>query len=133
MGVFDFLRSEAHVIKDKIIFTQKQRIVKLEEELTSLNGKIDDKHDEISKIRETHEASKDRLVEQIVDLSDKFAANHSKVIDLADENARLKVLLERKSLSQERKTATTERVPKKADERLLPKPSKLKENQKKKR
>lgn len=102
MGLFDFLRSEAHAMKDKIIFTQKQRIVKLEEELSKLNAKLDDKHDEISKVRETHDAAKERLVEQIVDLSDKFAANHSQVISLADDNARMKVLLERKSKEQKK-------------------------------
>ena len=81
-------------MRDRIIHTQKERIVKLENELEGIKQQINERHDELRTLRDKHESAKERLVEQIVDLSDKFAANHSKVLEIAEENARLKIILE---------------------------------------
>lgn len=91
--MFNFFRSEVEGMKDRIIYTQKERIVKLEQELEATKGHVNDKHAEIAKIRENHDTIKERLIEQIVDLSDKFSTNHSKVMQIAEENARMKILL----------------------------------------
>jgi|SRR3989344_2331751 len=92
--VFGFFRSDSSAVRDKIIYTQKQHIVKLEDDLHNLKQQVDDRHNEIRTLREKHDLAKERLIEQIVDLSDKFATNHSKVLQIAEENARLKIMLE---------------------------------------
>ena len=104
MGFLGLFGSDSTTMRDRIIHTQKQRIVKLEEEVDAIKAQLNNKHEEVSAMREKHESAKERLVEQIVDLSDKFAANHSKVLEIAEENARLKSIMGKERLQLESKT-----------------------------
>ena len=54
---------------------------------------LSDREDELRSNRATHDRSKERLVEQIIGLSDKFADINQRMLDIANENSRLKVLV----------------------------------------
>ncbi|MFQ5620435.1 MAG: hypothetical protein ACE5FT_01170 [Candidatus Nanoarchaeia archaeon] len=88
--VFGLFRSKASVLKEKIIFTQKNRIGSLENELEEVKRQLKMKDDQNHQARGNFERSKDRLVEQIIDLSDKFADINQRMLDMAAENASLK-------------------------------------------
>lgn len=103
MGIFDWFGSGSR-LRDRIIFTQKQRILSLEKETTELRVGVNKREDEIGKIRDSFEKAKERLVDQIIDLSDKFAGINQKMIDIAQENVQLKHLVEyRKDSKKEKK------------------------------
>ena len=80
-------------MNDKIIFTQKSRISSLEHDLDEFKRHISDRDDELRTNRTNHDRSKERLVEQIIGLSDKFADINQRMLDIANENSRLKVLV----------------------------------------
>ena len=94
MGFFDFFKPEAQMLREKIIFTQKHRITKLENELDEYRGHVKKKDEDIDRARNNYDKAKERLVEQIVELSDKFADNNQRMLDIAHENAKLKMLVE---------------------------------------
>ena len=106
MGIFDLFGSSGR-LRDKIIFTQKQRILTLEKELTDIKGSLGKKEDEVVEIRTNFEKSKERLVDQIIELSDKFAGINQKMLDIAHENAKMKHLLghDKKAKKKARKEA----------------------------
>lgn len=89
--VFGLFRSKSDVLKEKIIFTQKNRIGSLEDEVSELKKALRQKDGHVHELRNGFDRSKDRLVEQIIDLSDKFAEINQKMLDMAAENATLKV------------------------------------------
>jgi predicted nucleic acid-binding Zn-ribbon protein len=91
---FGLLNSEADTLKERILFTQKSRITTLESQLERLRDAHDKRQAEIERLRENHERGKDKLVDHIVALSDKFADLNHKMLDIAHENARLKLLVE---------------------------------------
>lgn len=93
MGLFDLFKPKTEVLKDKIIFTQKNRINSLENELSALKKVINTKENETKEVRSNFERSKERLIDQIIELSDKFAGMNSQIMEIAHENARMKVLL----------------------------------------
>ena len=88
--VFGLFRSKADVLKEKIIFTQKNRIGSLESELDEVKRQLTQKDEQHHTSRNNFDRSKDRLVEQIIDLSDKFADINQRMLDMAAENAALK-------------------------------------------
>ena len=90
--VFGLFRSKSDVLKEKIIFTQKNRIGSLEDEVGELKKAVRNKDSEVSGMRTNFDRSKDRLVEQIIDLSDKFADINQRMLDMAAENARFKLI-----------------------------------------
>ena len=92
MALWDLFRSQSDVLKEKIIVSQKGRIAQLEKELDDHKNHVVSKDGELREIRTNFERSKDRLVDQIIDLSDKFAAINQKMLDIAHENARLKMV-----------------------------------------
>ncbi len=97
MGLSDFFgifRSEADTLKERILFTQKSRITTLESQMDRLRDMHDKRQAEIERLREQHDRAKDKLVDQIVGLSDKFADLNHKMLDIAHENSRLKLLVE---------------------------------------
>ena len=97
MGLSDFFglfRSEADTLRERILFTQKSRITTLENQLDQVRGMHDRRQNEIERLREQHERGKEKLVDQIVALSDKFADLNHKMLEIAHENARLKLLVE---------------------------------------
>lgn len=91
MGFMDIFRSQSDVLKEKIIVSQKGRIASLEKEVEETRGHVLTKDGELRELRTNFERSKDRLVDQIIDLSDKFAMINQKMLDIAHENARLKI------------------------------------------
>ena len=96
MGLFSFFRSDSAQLREKIIFTQKNRIGSLERDLKDSRERLEKKEEETSKIRDQYEKSKERLVDQIIELSDKFADINQKMLDIAHENARLKHMVQGK-------------------------------------
>ena len=96
MGLFDIFKSDAKQIREKIIFTQRTRISALEQEIHEVKKLYDKRDDELNRTRDGHEKSKERLIEQIVKLSDKFAGLNERSMNVAHENARLKLLLHQK-------------------------------------
>lgn len=96
MGLFSWLQSDAKSIREKIIFTQRTRISVLEQELGEVKKLHDKREDELNRLRDSHERTKERLIEQIVKLSDKFAGLNERSMNVAHENARLKLLLHQK-------------------------------------
>jgi len=88
--VFGLFRSKADVLKEKIIFTQKNRIGSLENEMEEIKRQLALKDEQNHTSRNNFDRSKDRLVEQIIDLSDKFADINQRMLDMAAENASLK-------------------------------------------
>lgn len=93
MGFFSFGESK---LRDKIIFTQKNRIQTLDKEIKDLKEKLGNREDEVVNLRRDYEKSKERLVDQIVGLSDKFADINQKMLEIAHENSRLKLMIETK-------------------------------------
>lgn len=91
---FGFFKSEADTLREKILFTQKSRITTLENQLDTLRSMNERRTAEVERLREQHDHAKDRLVDQIVALSDKFADLNHKMLDIAHENSRLKLLVE---------------------------------------
>jgi predicted nucleic acid-binding Zn-ribbon protein len=103
LGIISWLfGSENARIRDKIIFTQKHRITSLEKEVAEIRGGLSIKEDELNRARDGFEKSKERLVEQIIQLSDKFAEINQRMLDIAHENARLKMIVD-KGASHEKK------------------------------
>lgn len=96
MGLFDVFRSDAKQVREKIIFTQRTRISALEQEIGEVKKLYDKRDDELNRVRDSQERSKERLIEQIVKLSDKFAGLNERSMNVAHENARLKLLLHQK-------------------------------------
>lgn len=96
MGLFDWIKSDATTVRDKIIFTQRARITAIEQELGEVKKLYDKKEDELNRTRDSHERIKERLIEQIVKLSDKFAGFNERAMNVAHENARLKLLLQQR-------------------------------------
>ncbi len=101
--VFGLFRSKADVLKEKIIFTQKNRIESLETEVEEMKRSVRTKDEEVRTVRVTFDRSKERLVDQIIELSDKFADINQRMLDLAQENAQLKYSGSDKSLLLEDK------------------------------
>ncbi len=93
MGLFSWLNGEAHAIREKIIVTQRTRISALEQECGELKKVHDKKDDELNRLRDSHERGRERLIDQIVKLSDKFAGLNERSMNVAHENARLKLML----------------------------------------
>lgn len=89
---FGLFKSRSEIVKEKVIFSQKSRISSLEHDLDELKRKLGEKEDDHRKDRTNFERSKERLVDQIIGLSDKFADINQRMLDIANENARLKVL-----------------------------------------
>jgi len=96
MGLFDWLSSDSRQVREKIIFTQRTRISALEQEVSEVKKLHDKREDELNRLRDAHERTKERLIEQIVKLSDKFASLNERSMNVAHENARLKLLLHQK-------------------------------------
>ena len=96
MGLFDVFRSDAKQVREKIIFTQRTRISALEQEIGEVKKLYDKRDDELNRVRDSQERSKERLIEQIVKLSDKFAGLNERSMNVAHENARLKLPLHQK-------------------------------------
>jgi predicted nucleic acid-binding Zn-ribbon protein len=96
MGFLNWFNSDATVIRDKIIYTQRTRLSAIEQELSEVKKLHDKKEDELNRLRDAHERTKERLIEQIVKLSDKFAGLNERSMNVAHENARLKLLLHQK-------------------------------------
>ncbi len=71
--VFGLFRSKADVLKEKIIFTQKNRIESLETEVEEMKRSVRTKDEEVRTVRVTFDRSKERLVDQIIELSDTYA------------------------------------------------------------
>ncbi len=101
--VFGLFRSKADVLKEKIIFTQKNRIESLETEVEELKRTFHIKDEEVRTVRTTFDRSKERLVDQIIELSDKFAEINERMLNMAHENARLKYSRNDKSVMLEDK------------------------------
>jgi predicted nucleic acid-binding Zn-ribbon protein len=96
LGLFSWLfGSETMKIRDKIIFTQKHRITSLEKDVEGIRNELVKKDDELNRTRDGFERSKERLVEQIIQLSDKFAEINQRMLDIAHENARLKMIVDK--------------------------------------
>lgn len=85
MSLFNLFKSSDTILKEKIIFTQKARIASLEREINEMKDSVKGKDDEIKETRTNFERSKERLVDQIVELSDKFAELNHGVLGLANE------------------------------------------------
>lgn len=85
MGFLNLFKSNDTVLKEKIIFTQKARIASLEREMNELKDGLKTKDSEIKETRTNFERSKERLVDQIVELSDKFAELNHGMLGLANE------------------------------------------------
>lgn len=100
MGIFDLFSSQSDVLKEKIIVSQKGRIASLEKEVDDTRNHVMSKENELKEVRTNFERSKDRLVDQIIDLSDKFAQINQRMLDIAHENARLKFLVDGKKKSK---------------------------------
>ncbi len=101
MTWLEWLKPQSYLLREKIISSQKEEIDRVQEELSTLRNHVKQKEEEMSVIHEKHDETKERLVSQIVDLSNKFADNHQRVIDIAQENARLKVILETQKLTKQ--------------------------------
>ncbi len=85
MGFLNLFKSNDTVLKEKIIFTQKARIASLERGMNELKEGLKTKDSEIKETRTNFERSKERLVDQIVELSDKFAELNHGMLGLANE------------------------------------------------
>ena len=96
MGLFDWIKSDAATVREKIIFTQRARISALEQELTEIKKLHDKKEDELNRTHDAHERSKERLIDQIVKLSDKFASLNERSMNVSYENARLKLMMQQR-------------------------------------
>ena len=95
MGLFSWIfGSETMKMRDKIIFTQKHRVTRLEKEVSDIRSELAKRDDELNRTRDSFEKSKERLVEQIIQLSDKFAEINQMMLDIAHENARLKMIVD---------------------------------------
>jgi hypothetical protein len=96
LGIFSWLLgSENAHMRDKIIFTQKHRVTALEKEVSDMRNEMGRREDDINRTRESFEKSKERLVEQIIQLSDKFAEINQRMLDIAHENTRLKMIVDK--------------------------------------
>lgn len=93
-------RSRTEVLKDKIIYTQKSRITTLEIEIKALKNVVTGRDNDLKGVRTNFERSKERLIDQIIELSDKFADINQGMLDIAHENARMKFLLHPPKQSQ---------------------------------
>ncbi len=98
--LFGLIKSREEILKDKIIFTQKGRIQSLEHELDEVKRMVSSRDDEMKKHRGDFDRHKERLVDQIVGLSDKFADLNQRMLDIANENARMRVALKSDKTSQ---------------------------------
>lgn len=96
MGIMELFRPKADILREKIIFTQKSRIETLEKEMEDLKKNLSIKDGEISEARTNFDRSKERLVDQIIELSDKFATISTEMRDLAFDNAKMKSQIEYK-------------------------------------
>lgn len=97
------------MIKDKIIVTQKTRITTLERDVDDLKNLLSRKDGEVREVRTNFERSKERLVDQIVELSDKFAGIQQDIMSVAHENGQLKGQLEFKPKSSEKQKKTSKK------------------------
>ena len=96
MGILDLFRTGDPIIKDKIILTQKNRITALERDVQDLKEMINGREGELREVRTNFDRSKERMVDQIVELSDKFAGIQQDIMTVAHENGKLKGALEYK-------------------------------------
>ena len=94
MGLFDLFKPGDSVIKDKVIVTQKNRITSLERDVDDLKNLLSRKDGEIREVRTNYDRSKERMVDQIVELSDKFAGIQQDIMSVAHENGQLKARIE---------------------------------------
>ncbi len=85
MNILNLFKSSDTILKEKVIFTQKARISSLERELNDVKLALKSKDSEINESRANFERSKERLVDQIVELSDKFAELNHSMIGLAND------------------------------------------------
>lgn len=102
MGLLDMFRPKT-AMHEKIIYTQKSRISNLEKDMDEIKQALRLKESELKDVRTNFEKGKDRLVDQIIDLSDKFAEINDVVAKVHNENGRLKSLVESKRALLEHK------------------------------
>lgn len=102
MGLFDIFRPKT-AMHEKLLYTQKSRISSLEKDLEELKQAIRLKESEIKEMRTNFDKGKERLVDQIIDLSDKFADISDMVAKVHHENGRLKSVVESKRALLEHK------------------------------
>lgn len=96
MGLMDLFKPRQDVMREKIIYTQKNRITSLEKDLDEVKQLVRLRESELKEVRTNFERGKERLVDQIIELSDKFAEINDSVAKMAHENGRFKALLEAK-------------------------------------
>lgn len=94
MGLFDLFKPRDSVIKDRVLVTQKNRITSLERDVDDLKNLLSRKDGEIREVRTNYDRSKERMVDQIVELSDKFAGIQQDIMSVAHENGQLKTRIE---------------------------------------
>ena len=103
MGLLDMFRPKT-AMHEKIIYTQKSRISGLEKDIEEMKQALRMRDSELKEVRTTSKR-KDRLVDQIIDLSDKFAEVNDVVAKVHTENGRLKSLVESKEHCLSTRTA----------------------------
>jgi len=108
MGLLDMFRPKT-AMHEKIIYTQKSRISNLEKDLEEIKQALRMRDSELKEVRTNFERGKDRLVDQIIDLSDKFAEINDVVAKVHTENGRLKSLVESKRALLEHKDSGKKR------------------------
>jgi len=94
VGLFDLFKPRDSVIKDKVLVTQKNRITSLERDVDDLKNLLSRRDGELREVRTNYDRSKERMVDQIVELSDKFAGIHQDIMSVAHENGQLKARIE---------------------------------------
>lgn len=105
MGLFDLFKPGDSMIKDKVLVTQKNRITSLERDVDDLKNLLSRKDGELREVRTNYDRSKERMVDQIVELSDKFAGIQQDIMSVAHENGQLKTRIEFTGESAPKKTS----------------------------
>ncbi|MBD3310398.1 hypothetical protein GF351_04220 [Candidatus Woesearchaeota archaeon] len=85
MGLFDFWKADSKQLREKIIFTQKARIISLQEEVKELKKHKAKAEEELRWVRKDTEKKHDKLTDQLIELSNKFADLHGRMLDIADK------------------------------------------------
>lgn len=93
MGFLDIIRPKA-AVQEKIIFTQKSRITNLEKDISDMKALVRLRESELKDVRTNFERGKERLVDQIIELSDKFAEISDMVAKVHSENGRLRSVVD---------------------------------------
>lgn len=105
MGFFSWIfpSNDSTRIRERVMFTQKQRINALERDLERSKRTLESKEDELNRTRDNHETKKERLVEQIIRLSDKFADLNQEMLNIAHDNTKLRALIETRKWRKRKK------------------------------